>query len=273
MNRVSTMCRIYGVTTGGYYAWRKRPQAPSKQDNDRILEKIKLIHRDSGGSYGSPRIHGALMQQGECLSENRTARIMRAHQIKARSAKLYRSNPAHHAFYDSIPNQTLTTLADAPNRVWVGDVTYLNASGIWLYLAVVMDKFSRRIIGWAIGRDRNAKLVIKALNRAVQARRPSAGTIFHSDRGVEYASYTHRDRLAQMGFVQSMNRPNRMNDNAFMESFFHSMKSDQYHGHRFERPNDLINMVKRYIPFYNHQRSHTSLGCIAPATYELLQSN
>jgi putative transposase len=262
------MCRIYGVTRAGYYAWRTRPRAPRAHENDRLLKKIRLIHHHSECSYGSPRVHAALKRQGECTSENRTARLMRVHQIQARSARLYRHNPAHHAFFSGVPNHALAQLADQPNRVWVGDVTYLKAGGVWLYLAVVMDKYSRRIVGWATSKERNAALVIKALNRAVQARRPSPGLIFHSDRGVEYASYVHRDRLAQLGFVQSMNRPNRMNDNAHMESFFHSFKSDQYHGRRFAHCRELIGVVKRYIPFYNTQRLHSAIGYMAPVSYE-----
>ena len=206
------MCRLYQVTRAGYYAWRKRPLAKSKRDNERVLQQIKKIHQDSDRSYGSPRVHAALLQQGEQISENRTARIMRSNQVRARIASLYRPNPGHHEFFASICNRSLEELADRPNRVWVGDVTYLKVGAVWLYLAVVMDKYSRRIVGWAISRERTTRLVIKALDQAVQARRPAAGTIFHSDRGIEYVSYAYRDRLAKLGIVQSMNRPRRMND-------------------------------------------------------------
>lgn len=190
-----------------------------------------------------------------------------------RSASLYRANPGHHAFFVSIPNRSLDVLAAAPNRVWVGDVTYLRIGDRWLYLAVVMDKYSRRIVGWAIGRDRTARLVIRALNQAVQLRRPHPGTIFHSDRGIEYTSYLHRDRLAQLSFVQSMNRVNRMNDNAFMESFFHSLKTDRYHGRTFATERELIESVRSYMPFYNLKRLHSSIGYVAPAVFEAQSAN
>lgn len=267
------MCRVYAVTRGGYYAWRNRPLAKSKRENERVLERIRRIHADSDGSYGSPRVHAALLQQGERISENRAARIMRANQIRARIARLYRPNPGHHAFFANIPNRCLQQLADRPDRVWVGDVTYLKVGPVWLYLAVVMDKYSRRILGWAISRWRSTQLVIKALNQAVQARHPVPGTIFHSDRGIEYVSYAYRDRLAQLGLVQSMNRPRRMNDNAFMESFFHSFKADKYHGRHFDRPSDLIQTVKQYMPFYNTQRLHSSIGYLAPSSYEAQCAN
>jgi putative transposase len=273
VNRISSMCRIYAVTRGGYYAWRKRPLAAAKRDNERVLQKIKQIHLDSEGTYGSPRVHAVLRQDGERISEKRTARIMRTNQIRARSATLYRPNPGHHAFFANIPNHSLERLADRPNRVWVGDVTYLKVNEAWRYLAVVMDKCSRRIVGWAISRDRTVQLVIKALNQAVQLRRPPPGTIFHSDRGIEYVSYAHRDRLAELGMVQSMNRANRMNDNAFMESFFHSFKADKYHGRHFVTDKELIATVKDYMPFYNTQRLHSSIGYLAPASYEAQCAN
>jgi transposase InsO family protein len=267
------MCRVYGVTRAGFYAWCNRAIAPAKQDNERVLQKIRAIHLDSELSYGSPRVHAALRQQGECISVNRTARIMRAARIRAHSAGLYRPNPGHHAFFANIPNRSLDVLADAPNRVWVGDVTYLRLADRWLYLAVVMDKYSRRIVGWAIGRDRTARLVIRALDQAVQLRRPPPGTIFHSDRGIEYVSYLHRDRLAHHGLVQSMNRVNRMNDNAFMESFFHSMKTDRYHGRVFTTERELVTAVRTYMPFYNMKRLHSSIGYVAPAAFEAKYAN
>jgi transposase InsO family protein len=194
---------------------------------------------------------------------------MRKNALKARVSKLYRSNPGHHAFYASIPNEQLEKIATSPDQVWVGDVTYLRVGNVWRYLAVVMDKYSRRVIGWSMGKARDTNLTIAALNRAVFNRKRASGVIFHTDRGIEYAGYAFRERLGELGFMQSMNRPGAMTDNAHIESFFHSMKSDTIHGKIFNNDRAIKKEIKSYMPFYNHVRIHSSLGYIPPAKYEL----
>jgi putative transposase len=226
------------------------------------------IHAKSMETYGSPRVHETLKAAGESISRGRVERIMREKGLKARAAKLYRSNPGHHAFYASIPNHQLEKIATSPDQVWVGDVTYLKVGKVWRYLAVVMDKYSRRVIGWSLGKARDANLTIAALNRAVFNRRKASGVIFHTDRGIEYAAYAFRRRLSQLGFMQSMNRPGTMVDNAHIESFFHSMKSDVIHGKEFHKEKEIIKTIRSYMPFYNHIRLHSSLGYKPPAKYE-----
>ena len=153
-----------------------------------------------------------------------------------------------------------------PNAVWVGDITYLRLGESFRYLATVMDRCTRRVIGWSLGQRKNVKLTLQALDRAVHRCRPRAGLIFHSDRGTEYAGYVFRDRLAELGIVQSMNE--RMNDNAYMESFYHSMKSEVIHGARIDEEHELREVVRKYIHFYNERRLHSSIGYMAPAVYE-----
>jgi transposase InsO family protein len=193
---------------------------------------------------------------------------MREAELRARAVKLYRRIPGLHGFFTSIPNRQLDRLATGPDQVWVGDITYLKVAGAWRYLAVVMDRYSRRIIGWSLGASKDARLTLAAFNRAVFNRRPRTGVIFHTDRGVEYAAYAFRHRLAALGFVQSMNRPRELTDNAHMESFFHSMKSDAVHGVSFAHEVELVRLLRSYIPYYNGVRLHSGIGYASPIDYE-----
>ena len=262
------MCALYGVTRAGYYAWRGRGES-ARRGQDRIfLGAIRGIFEQSRGTYGSPRIHRALVGTGLRVSRRRVGRLMREAGLRARAAKLYRRIPGLHGFFTSIPNRQLDRLATAPDQVWVGDITYVKVAGAWRYLAVVMDRYSRRIIGWSLGPNKDARLTLAALNRAVFHRRPRPGVIFHSDRGVEYAAYAFRNRLAALGFVQSMNRPREITDNAHMESFFHSMKSDVVHGVSFAHPGELERLLRSYIPYYNGVRLHSGIGYCSPVDYE-----
>src|SRR5215510_7681774 len=262
------MCTPYGVRRSGYYAWRRRGESTRRRHDRVLLEKIHAIFERSRGTYGSPRVHHALATSGMRVSRRRVARLMREAGLRARAVKLYRRIPGLHGFFTSIPNRQLAGLATGPDQVWIGDITYLKVGGAWRYLAVVMDRYSRRIIGWSLGRTKDVRLTLSALNRAVFHRRPRPGVIFHSDRGVEYAAYAFRRRLTALGFVQSMNRPREITDNAHMESFFHSMKSDVVHGARFDQEADLRTLLCRYMPYYNGVRLHSGIGYSSPIAYE-----
>ena len=178
------------------------------------------------------------------------------------------TNPGLQRYYGSIPNQQLDMKLEAPDQVWVGDITYLKVAGIYRYLAVVMDKYSRRVVGWSYGPRKDVKLTLEALNRAVGSRRPRSAVVFHTDRGIEYAAGAFKDRIAELGFTQSMNRPGKVTDNAFIESFFHSMKSEVFHGYRFNEDSEVRSVLKNYLPFYNRDRLHSSLDYVSPATFE-----
>ena len=153
-------------------------------------------------------------------------------------------------------------------RLWVGDITYLRVNNVFKYLAVVMDKYSRRIVGWSLGESRDVNVTLRALNNAILLRQPKPGLIFHSDRGIEYSAHAFARRLNQLGIIQSMNRPKTMNDNANMESFFHNFKLEFYHGKIFTCINDLRRMIESYIPFYNYQRIHSGIGYLSPVNFE-----
>ena len=189
------MCDFYGFSRSGFYAWRTRGPSPRRQENQSLVEEIKEIHEQSLGTYGSPRVTQALHQQGVNVSEGRVARLMQSHQVVGRSATLYHANPGAHAFYTEITNRIYNLEVTGPDQVWVGDITYVRVGNKWRYLAAVMDLYSRRIIGWSLGRNRKVSLTLKALNYALKNRSASPGLIFHSDRGIEYASRRYRRRL------------------------------------------------------------------------------
>lgn len=229
---------------------------------------IRAIFEASEGTYGAPRMHAALAETGIRVGRKRVARLMREAGLKARSARIYRHMPGTRAFFAAIPNRILERKTTAPDQIWVGDVTYLKVCGQWRYLAVVMDRHSRRILGWAMALQRDLRLTLAALNRALLRRRPAPGLVFHSDRGVEYAAYAYRARLAALRVVQSMNRPRELTDNAFMESFWHSMKSEVIHTLTFDSDAALIEVVGRYLRRYNRRRLHSALGYRSPIDYE-----
>lgn len=262
------MCRVYGVTRAGFYAWRSRERSERERRNEALAGEIRVVHAESRGIYGSPRVHRALRDRGHRVGKHRVARLMRRHGIKARVATIRYTSPGIQRHFGSTRNEQLELRLSAPDQVWVGDITYLKVGELQRYLAVVMDKYSRRVVGWSYGRRRDVRLTLAALDRAVRNRRPGSGLVFHTDRGTEYAALAFRERLARLGFTQSMNRPGKVTDNAFIESFFHSMKSEIYHGIRFGSDLEAGAALKAYLPFYNEQRLHSSLQYVSPATFE-----
>jgi transposase InsO family protein len=239
------MCERLEVSRSGFYAWAARCESARMQCDERLGRLVEEHFEQSSGIYGSPRIHALLRRQGERCARKRVARLMRERGLKARVCRIYRRLPGNVACKLGLANQARERRVSGPNQVWRGDITYLKAGGSWRYLAVVIDQYSRRLVGWKMGPQRTIDLTVDAVHRGIQRRRPPAGLIFHSDRGSEYAGYDFRDRLARGGIVQSMNRPKTMTDNAHMESFFHSMKSDLIHGHPQRKPAELVlNRVK-----------------------------
>ena len=263
------MCRVYGVTRAGFYAWRNRGPSQRMLENESLSGQIRQVHKASRGTYGSPRVYRRLQELGVSVGEKRVARLMNKLGIKGRWATLRYTSPNLKKFYGCLPNRQLEHAAEAPNQVWVADITYLKVGAIYRYLAVVMDRCSRRIVGWAFGQQKNVKLTLRALNNAVTKRRPPEGLIFHTDRGIEYYANDFRARLAQLNITQSMNRPGKVTDNAFMEPFFHSMKAEVIHGCKFSEDEQMLSVLRSYIPFYNHSRMHSSLNYVSPATYEI----
>lgn len=249
------MCAFFGVARSGFYAWLQRqPSAHARQDAQ-LLEWVRTVHARSRGCYGSPRVTWQLRLQGHQVGRRRIARLMRLAGLQGRSARLYRhSKVVQRAFYASVPHRLHEAKADAPDRVWQGDVTYLQVAGKWRYLAAVMDRHSRGIVGWSLGPRRDAALTAQDLRQSARKRQPQPGLTFHSDRGVEYAAFEFRRQIARLGMLQSMNRPGKMNDNAHMESFFRSMKTEELYGKTFDNEEQLRQALSSYITFHNQQR-------------------
>lgn len=269
---VRLMCAVLEVSPAGYYAWRDRPVSERTKSNATLLAAIRQVHQDSSGRYGSPRVHTVLRRQGRGASRGRIERMMRRHGIRAIMAppRRVRTTDSRHDL-PIAPNLIARDFtAPAPNRVWLADITYIPTAEGWLYLAAVMDLFSRKIVGWAMRDHMQVELASAALTMAIQQQRPQAGLIHHSDRGVQYASHAYRNTLTAAGITASMSRKADCYDNAPMESFFHTLKTELVHHRNYKTRAEAQRDIFTFIEgFYNRTRLHSAIGYIAPIEMEL----
>jgi putative transposase len=263
---------VLGVSPAGYYAWRSRPESRRAAANRDLVDDIKRVHRDTSGRYGSPRIHAELRAQGRGVSRGRIERLMRQHGIRAIMARPRRARTTDSRHDLPIAPNLLNRnfSADAPNRIWLADITYIETDQGWLYLATVMDLYSRRIVGWAMADHLRADLPLAALRMAISVQRPGAGLIHHSDRGVQYASADYCKVMQSAGFQASMSRKADCYDNAPMESFFHTLKTELVHHRHYATRAEATRDIFAYIEgFYNRTRRHSAIGYISPIEMEL----
>ena len=227
------MCWAMAVSAAGYDAWRSRPESARSVSARTMLSAIRVIHRESRETYGSPRIWDALVKQGHPIGEHRVARLMRQDGIRAKTVKTWRATTqSPHRFPVAANTLDRQFTVEAPNRVWAGDLTYVWTAEGWLYLAVILDLYSRRVIGWAMGHRLTVELVERALIMALGTRTPLAGLLHHSDRGSQYAATSYQQLLAAHGVTASMSRTGNCWDNACIESFFGTLKRELvYHRH------------------------------------------
>jgi putative transposase len=265
------MCKVLKVSRSGYYAWSDRPVCPRTQENQELKEQIKQIHHKSRNSYGAPRIHASLKHKGFEVGRHRVARLMAKLGICVRPKRRFKTTTdSNHPFpiAENVLNRHFTT--QEPDSVWVADITYIPTQQGWLYLAVVIDLFSRRVVGWSMAEHMRVELVLNALQAALGHRIPAdSGLLFHSDRGSQYASGEYRAALQKAGIGCSMSRKGNCWDNAVAESFFGTLKTELIGSREFITREDAKSTIVEWIEiFYNRERLHSTLNYLSPVQFE-----
>jgi transposase InsO family protein len=264
-------CEVLGVSRSGYYAWRGRPAGARAGRRAELAEKVKAVHEANRRVYGSPRVCAALRASGEVVCENTVAKVMREQGIRAKSKRKYVPRTTDGAHAHPVAPNTLNRdfAADLPDRKWAADITYVPTAEGWLYLAAVVDLCSRKVVGWSMADRMRTDLVADALRMAVARRRPGEGLLHHSDRGVQYASEDYQRLLQSHGIECSMSGRGDCWDNAAMESFWGTLKTELVHHERYETREQARASVFEYVEvFYNRQRLHSSLGYQSPEQFE-----
>ena len=270
-HRIGRLCQVLAVSRSGYYAWRHRPASPRARANVRLVEQMTHLHRQMKERYGAIKLWRALVEEGVSCGRHRVARLRRQHGLIAQRMRRFRVMIERHEFAPPAPNRLQQVfVAAAPNCIWAGDLTAIATRVGWLYLAVLLDLYSRRVIGWAMSANPNQQVALQALRMALVQRQPQPGLIHHSDQGALYTSGAYQRLLAQHGLVASMSRKGNCYDNAAVESFFSTLKNELVYDHTFHTREEAQAAVFEFIEvFYNRQRLHQTLGYVNPVQFEV----
>ncbi len=264
------MASVFNINRGGFYRWIKHPLTKREIEDIKLSKKVKNIFFEYKQRYGSPRISKELQEQGITCSKNRVCRLMKESNLIPKARRKFKvttnSNHNHKASPDLVKRNFKPS---KPDQVWVSDLTYIRTKSGWLYLCIILDLFSRKVIGWSMDKKMNTNMFIKALDMAYENRIPEPGVIFHSDRGIQYASDIFRQKLKDYKMVQSMSRQGNCLDNAPAESFFHTLKVEEVYGQTYESRQEAKSCIFEYIEiFYNRKRRHSYLGLESPLDFE-----
>ena len=268
---VAAICRVLKVSRSGFFAWSRRPPSQRQRRQEELLRKIKQVHQENRELYGSPRVHRALLIDGQSVSRNTVAKLMRQEKIRARTKRRFVPRTTDSTHQQPVARNLLDRnfTAERPDRKWVADITYVPTQEGWLYVAAVLDLFSRRIVGWSMANHMQTDLVSDALQMALQQRSPAAGLLHHSDRGVQYASDGYQHLLANHSIQVSMSGKADCWDNAVMESFWATLKTELIHHQQYATRQEAKLSIFEYIEvFYNRKRLHSSIDYVSPEAFE-----
>lgn len=267
---VKVLCERVGVSRSGYYAWLYRKPSAREQANRVLADKIKVLFHTHKGRYGSPRIHAVLQREGERLSKSRVARLMHRQQLIATRSRRHKRVYVQREQQPSAANQLNRNFrAQQPNTKWVSDITFIPTRQGHLYLATVVDLYSRAVVGWSMSARINGQLVLDALDMAIEQRGSPKGVLVHSDQGSQYTAQDYREKLEENKMICSMSRKGQCLDNAVAESFFHTLKEELVRDECFNSLREAKQKIFKYIElYYNRQRLHSTLGYKAPLEYE-----
>jgi putative transposase len=268
---LAAMCQVLAVSRSGFYAWSRRPISQRRLRQEQLARQIAAVHQQSRQTYGSPRVTVELNEHGIDVCENTVAKLMKQFEIAAKTRRRFAPQTTDSAHPHPIAANRLEQdfAAAAPNEKWACDITYIPSRQGWLYLAVVLDLYSRKVVGWSLQQHLRAELVMEALDTALISRRPGANLLHHSDRGVQYACDDYQRLLAEHRITCSMSRCGNCYDNAVVESFFGTLKREFVHEQRWESAGQARSALFEWIEvFYNRQRRHSSLGYLSPESFE-----